>query len=48
MDEVLPWLDASGDIHRYAYFMATKGDGLLIDNGGQSLSNIGNHFTFHS
>ena len=48
MDEVLPWLDASGDIHRYAYFMATKGDGLLIDNAGQSLSNIGSHYTFHS
>ncbi|KAF3031850.1 hypothetical protein E8E12_003067 [Didymella heteroderae] len=48
MDEILPWLDASGDIHRYAYFMATKGDGLLIDKGGQSLSNIGSHFTFHS
>ncbi|KAJ4383782.1 hypothetical protein N0V86_000625 [Didymella sp. IMI 355093] len=48
LDEVLPWLDASGDIHRYAYFMATKGDGLLIDNGEQSLSNVGTHYTFHT
>lgn len=48
MDEIPPWLDASGDIHRYAYFMATKGDGLLIDNGGKSLSNIGSPYTFHS
>lgn len=22
LDEVIPWLDASKDIHRYAYFMA--------------------------
>ena len=48
LDEVLPWLDASGDVHRYAYFMATTGHGFLIDNGGHSLSNIGSHYTFHS
>ena len=48
LDEVLPWLDASSDIHRYAYFMATKGDGFLIDNGGTSLSNIGGHYAFHA
>ena len=29
-------------------WMATKGDGFLIDNGGQTLSNIGTHYTFHS
>lgn len=48
LDEVLPWLDALPDVHRYAYFMATVGDGYLIDNGGKSLSNIGSHYTFHA
>ncbi|KAF9698854.1 hypothetical protein EKO04_003294 [Ascochyta lentis] len=48
MDEVLPWLDASSDIHRYAYFMANIGDGFLIDNGGSSLSNIGTHYTLRA
>lgn len=48
LDKVLPWLDASSDVHRYAYFMATKGEGFLIDNGDQSLSNIGSHYTLEA
>ncbi len=48
LDEVLPWLDAAGDVHRYAYFMASTGHGRLIDNGGSALSNIGSHYTFHA
>lgn len=46
LDEVLPWLDASSDIHRYAYFMAGTADGLLIDRSGGSLSNIGSHYNY--
>ncbi|KZM23430.1 uncharacterized protein EKO05_0003966 [Ascochyta rabiei] len=46
LDEVLPWLDTSSDVHRYAYFMATTGDGFLIDNGGNSLSNVGSRYAF--
>ena len=47
LDQVLPWLDQSSDIHRYAYFMAAPGDGLLIENGGTGLSKVGKDFTFH-
>ncbi|KAH6620564.1 hypothetical protein C7974DRAFT_458839 [Boeremia exigua] len=48
LDEVLPWLDVSADVHRYAYFMASTGDGRLVDNGGASLSNIGQYYAFHA
>jgi hypothetical protein len=48
LNEVLPWLDQSSDIHRYAYFMAAKGDGLLVNNGGTGLSKVGQDFTFHA
>ncbi|KAJ4983387.1 hypothetical protein SVAN01_11122 [Stagonosporopsis vannaccii] len=48
LDEVLPWLDASSDVHRYAYFMANTQHGHLIDIGGQSLSNIGGYYAFHA
>ncbi|KAJ8110474.1 hypothetical protein OPT61_g6693 [Boeremia exigua] len=47
LDEVLPWLDAAEDVHRYAYFMAAARHGQLIDIGGASLSNIGTHYTLH-
>ncbi|KAI4606575.1 hypothetical protein J4E80_010111 [Alternaria sp. BMP 0032] len=29
LDDVMPWMDNSQDIHRYAYFMARPGKGML-------------------
>jgi hypothetical protein len=37
-------MEDSGDIHRYAYFMAREG--LLVNNQGTGLSDIGSHFTY--
>lgn len=42
LDEVVPWLDASADVHRYAWFMAREGS--LLDERGRDLSEIGRHF----
>ncbi|KAH3987826.1 hypothetical protein HBH98_238890 [Parastagonospora nodorum] len=44
LDQVIPWMEDSGDIHRYAYFMAREG--LLVNNQGTGLSDIGSHFTY--
>jgi hypothetical protein len=44
LNEVIPWMDDSGDIHRYAYFMAREG--LLINSQGNDMSEIGRHFTY--
>jgi hypothetical protein len=44
LNEVIPWMDDSGDIHRYAYFMAREG--LLINAQGNDMSEIGRHFTY--
>lgn len=46
LDEVLPWLDASKDVHRYAYFMATTGDGMLINDTQNGLSEVGRLYHF--
>ncbi|USP82270.1 glycoside hydrolase family 128 protein [Curvularia clavata] len=45
LEEVMPWVDNSADIHRYAYFMATPGEGFLVD-GNRGLSEIGKTYTF--
>jgi hypothetical protein len=37
--DVIPWMDASGDIHRYAMFMAREG--LLLDSTGSGLNEVG-------
>jgi hypothetical protein len=42
LGEVLPWLDASGDVHRYAYFMARPG--YLVNAGGDGMSDVGRAF----
>jgi hypothetical protein len=44
LNEVIPWMDDSEDIHRYAYFMAREG--LLINDQGNDMSDIGRHFTY--
>lgn len=41
LEEVMPWLDGSADVHRYAYFMATVGEGFLINDNGDGLSDLG-------
>lgn len=46
LDEVMPWLDESDDVHRYAYFMATTGDGFLINDKGDGLSDLGSAYQF--
>jgi hypothetical protein len=41
-------MDNSVDIHRYAYFMARPGDGMLINGNGDGLSDIGRDYvSFH-
>lgn len=47
LDQVLPWLDGSSDVYRYAYFMARPGTGLLINDAQSGLSDIGVHYNFH-
>ncbi|KAE8835193.1 hypothetical protein HRS9122_07463 [Pyrenophora teres f. teres] len=47
LDEVMPWMDESDDVHRYAYFMARPGDGLLVRADGNGLSAIGKEYNFH-
>ncbi|KAF2027029.1 hypothetical protein EK21DRAFT_30664, partial [Setomelanomma holmii] len=42
MDDVIPWLDASDDIHRYAYFMTQPG--MLINPQGDGLSAVGQYY----
>jgi hypothetical protein len=37
--DVIPWMDASDDIHRYAMFMAREG--LLLDSTGSGLNEVG-------
>jgi hypothetical protein len=37
-------MEDTGDIHRYAYFMAREG--LLVNNQGNGLSDIGSYYTF--
>ncbi|KAH7406333.1 hypothetical protein DE146DRAFT_609219 [Phaeosphaeria sp. MPI-PUGE-AT-0046c] len=44
LDEVIPWMDASGDIHRYAYFMARENS--LVNPEGNGLSELGKHFVY--
>ncbi|KAL5114957.1 hypothetical protein ACEQ8H_007129 [Pleosporales sp. CAS-2024a] len=44
LNEVIPWMDKSSDIHRYAYFMAREG--LLINAQGTDMSDIGRHYTY--
>ncbi|KAF1830951.1 hypothetical protein BDW02DRAFT_601217 [Decorospora gaudefroyi] len=46
LDEVMPWMDASSDIHRYAYFMARPGAGMLVNGQGNGLSVIGREFDY--
>jgi len=46
LEEVMPWMDESPDVHRYAYFMATPGEGFLVDGDGRALSEIGRTFAF--
>ncbi|XP_014552754.1 glycoside hydrolase family 128 protein [Bipolaris victoriae FI3] len=46
LEEVMPWMDESPDVHRYAYFMATPGEGFLVDGNGGALSEIGRTFAF--
>jgi hypothetical protein len=46
LDTVMPWMDGSSDIHRYAYFMARPGEGMLINGNGDGLSAIGKEFDF--
>jgi hypothetical protein len=45
LEDVMPWMDESGDIHRYAYFMATPSEGFLVDGKG-GLSEIGKTYAF--
>lgn len=44
LDQVIPWMEDTGDIHRYAYFMAREG--LLVNSQGNGLSDIGSHYTY--
>jgi len=43
----MPWLDATNDVHRYAYFMTTIGDGFLINDAGTGLSDLGMAYQFN-
>ncbi|KAH7402819.1 hypothetical protein BKA66DRAFT_404949 [Pyrenochaeta sp. MPI-SDFR-AT-0127] len=47
LDEILPWMDNTGDIHRYAYFMARPGPGMLINDPQNDVSDIGQFYNFH-
>ena len=40
LKDVLPWLDAQSDVHRYAMQMAAPGS--LVSSGGNALSAVGN------
>jgi spore coat protein CotH len=44
LDEVLPYMDDSDDVQRYAMFMAREG--LLITDDGGALSGLGTYYTF--
>lgn len=44
LNDVIPWMDGSNDIQRYAYFMAREG--LLINAQGNAMSEIGKHFAY--
>jgi hypothetical protein len=44
LDDVIPWMDGSEDIHRYAYFMAREG--FLVNGEGSGMSDVGRHFAF--
>ncbi|KAL6712369.1 hypothetical protein ACN47E_000246 [Coniothyrium glycines] len=44
LNEVIPWMDASSDIHRYAYFMARPGSGLLVNDAQTGLSDVGSFY----
>ena len=43
----MPWMDNSQDIHRYCYFMARPGPGMLINEAGDGLSDIGNEYNLY-
>lgn len=43
LTDVMSWIDASRDIHRYAYFMAAPG--ILISPDGKGLSDLGKKYT---
>ncbi|KAB2098960.1 hypothetical protein AG0111_0g12750 [Alternaria gaisen] len=47
LDDVMPWIDNSQDIHRYCYFMARPGPGMLINEAGDGLSDIGNEYNLY-
>ncbi|KAF1841530.1 glycoside hydrolase family 128 protein [Cucurbitaria berberidis CBS 394.84] len=47
LDEVIPWMDQSSDIHRYAYFMARSGPGMLINDAQNGMSDLGAYYNFH-
>ena len=47
LDDVMPWMDNSQDIHRYCYFMARPGPGMLINEAGDGLSDIGNEYNLY-
>lgn len=44
LDEVIPWMDASADVQRYAYFMAREN--LLVSSDGTGMSELGKYFVF--
>ncbi|KAF1914088.1 hypothetical protein BDU57DRAFT_541452 [Ampelomyces quisqualis] len=44
LDQVIPWLEASGDVHRYAFFMAREG--FLVNAQGNGLSEVGAYVTY--
>lgn len=44
-EQILPWMDASDDIHRYAYFMAAPG--LLLQADGKSRSDLGTLYNYN-
>jgi hypothetical protein len=46
LNEVMPWMDNSIDIHRYAYFMAQPGEGMLVNEARDGLSKIGQTYDF--
>ncbi|KAG9189844.1 hypothetical protein G6011_06712 [Alternaria panax] len=47
LDNVMPWMDNSQDVHRYCYFMARPGPGMLINEAGDGLSDIGNEYNLY-
>lgn len=46
LSEVIPWLDTQSDIHRYAYFMARPGAGMMINDAATGLSGVGAHYAY--